>query len=64
MPTMNMKCCCKAEFDATGDNIWLEFRAKGWLEKHAKCPEIYRPVSNPQVIRLLRGYGPRKNFEK
>lgn len=59
-----MKCCCKAEFDATGENIWLEFRAKTWLEIHEKCPEIYKPVSNPQIIRLLSDYRSRKKFEK
>ena len=62
MATLNMKCCCKAEFDGQGDNLWLEYRARAWLEIHKGCPENYKPVSNPQVIRLLRERGPRKKF--
>jgi hypothetical protein len=54
MPSLSLKCCCSATFDGSGENIWLEFRAKAWQEKHEKCPELYKPVkSNTNTIRLL-----------
>lgn len=61
MPSLTLKCCCSATFEGSGDNIWLEFRAKAWQEKHEKCPELYRPPQ--QVIRLVSDLRSRKKFQ-
>lgn len=65
MPSLTLKCCCSATFEGSGENIWLEFRAKTWQEKHEKCPELYRPVQKEpqQVIRLVGDFRSRKKFQ-
>lgn len=63
MPTLSLRCPCSGTFDGTGENIWLEFRAKAWLEKHEKCPELYKTQpTNTNTIRLLSNSRNKRNI--